>query len=134
MASNMSLADGQATPVAQTFYFASQNGTNYEWMETSSGIYEGFRRIRMDIRPAKSANMGTKIVISVEVPELAVTAPASGTGIQPNPTRAYVTRSKHEFMIPKASTLQNRKHILAFARNVLSNSQVTNALESYINP
>lgn len=119
---NIILNNGATTPVAKTFFFAMQEGLDYHYQDTSPGTYEGYNRLRTTIRPAGSKNVGHKVVTNFNVPVLAVTAPASGTGIQPNPTAAFVNFAKIETLCPKASTLDSRKDLLAFIRGYVNST------------
>lgn len=128
--SNIVINDAQATPVAHTFAPARQSGDLVEWHDRSTGYVAGFKKLSMLTRFASAQNAGQRITIKVVDPTLAVTAPASGTGVQPNPVAAYTTLASVEFLLPTASSLQNRKDILAYVKNLLSNSQIVAAVEN----
>lgn len=128
--SNIVINDAQSTPAAHTFSPARQSGDLVEWHDRSAGYVAGFKKLSMLTRFASAQNAGQRITIKVMDPTLAVTAPASGTGVQPNPVAAYTTLASVEFLLPTASSLQNRKDILAYVKNLLSNSQVVAAVEN----
>jgi hypothetical protein len=46
------------------------------------------------------------------------------TGIQPAPTLAYNLIATVELVLPERSTLQQRKDLLAYVKNALSNTAV----------
>lgn len=119
---NLVLADGQSTPANKTFEpFQPQTGDKpAEWWEKSSDTITGFRRITASLN--RNDNNAVKVKITISDPVLSVTAPSSGTGIQPKPTVSYRTFCAMEFTLPTACTLQNRKDILAYAKNLLANA------------
>lgn len=127
----ITIADGQATPVNKTFdvQMSQQGNDPAVWLEKTSGSYNGFKRLSLLTRRSES-NKATKVSIKIVDPTLAVTAPASGTGIQPNPVQAYAVLGTLEFVLPDACTLQNRKDILAYAKNVLANAIVVDAVNN----
>ncbi len=134
MASNITINNGAATPVAKTFTFAMQNGLLFAWQEMSGGTYEGFAKLTITVRPASSQNMGHRVSWKIDVPRLATTAPASGSGVQPNPVAAYTSVAKGEFMIPKAADLDNRKDLLAFSKNLLAHTVMASLIHDLSTP
>jgi len=122
--------DGQATPVAHTFSPARQSGDLYEWHDRSALVAAGFKKISVFTRFGTVSNAGQRITIKVMDPTLAVTAPSSGTGIQPNPVQAYSTLCTLDFLLPNAANQQARKDVLAYVKNLLSNSQIVAAIEN----
>lgn len=126
--------DGSTTPVAHTFAPARQSGDLVEWHDRSAGVVAGFNKITCNTRYATSRNAGQKITLKVMLPTLAVTAPASGSGVQPNPLAAYLSWATIEFLIPEAAGLQQRKDLLAYTKNLFSNSQVVAMVENLDGP
>lgn len=124
------LADGQTTPVNKTFdVFTAQSGDKPAvWYEKSAGSFAGYKRVSMLVGRSAS-NKTTKVTIMIHLPTLAVTAPSTGTGIQPSPTVAYSLLSKQEFYLHDDCVLQERKDMRAFAKNLLNNSIVIEAIE-----
>lgn len=129
---SITIDDGQATPVAHTFSPSGpdKNGVNYLY-DRSGGIAIGFPNIALDLREpvagAKTSDSSRvyRAKIKVVMPVLEVTSASTGTGIQPAPTKAYEAAFVGEFILPERSTLQNRKDILAYAKNLLADSVVT---------
>ena len=121
------LADGQAVPVNKTFEpYRAQNGDSSpaELWEKSSPTINGFRRLTCLVK-RNSSTKSTKVTILIVDPQLAVTAPSTATGIQPSPTVAFNCLAKMEFTLPDACSLQNRKDILAYAKNLLGHAVAT---------
>lgn len=139
---SITINDGLATPVARTFNPSGpdKNGVNY-FYNRLGGIAIGFPSISLDLKEPPVAPPGTsskssrvyRANVKVTLPVLEVTSASTGTGIQPAPTKAYDLVFKGEFIIPERSTLQDRQHILAYAKNMLAHAFTTslvNDLES----
>lgn len=133
---SITINDGATTPVAHTFNPSNpdQNGTNY-WYDRSAGIAIGFPEISQFLRvPAAGATASTagrvyRAKSKVVFPVLEVTSASTGTGIQPAPTKAYELVFNGEFILPERSTLQNRKDILALAKNMLAHATITSMVQ-----
>lgn len=130
---NIVLADGQNTPVNHTFVpvVIDQAGVaHYE--DTAGGIPIGYGRLKLSLRrPNTSSAPGSnsrssvyRAIVKLEIPVLEVTSPSTGSGIQPAPTVAYTSMAQIEFVLPARGTEAERKDILAYAKNSLSNSAV----------
>ncbi|UUW21428.1 MAG: hypothetical protein [Sanya fiers-like virus 55] len=132
---NIVINDGQSTPVAHTFEPARRVGNSIEWHDRASGVLAGFNRIMLtSVAPKKLASGVYRVTVKVMAPTLAVTAPSSGTGIQPNPVAAYFTESIHTFNIPAASTADARKTARLYAIGALSNAQIVDAIDKLAPP
>lgn len=122
--------DGAATPVSHTFNPARQSGDLFEWADRAIGVAAGFNKISVLTRYGQPSNAGQRITLKVSAPTLAVTAPASGTGIQPNPVAAYTSLATIEFMIPNAADSAARANILAFVKNLMATAFVANMINN----
>lgn len=133
---SLTIADGQSTPVNHTYDVqnAQVGDKPAVWMDKISGTYQGFSILTSILRRSDTGK-AYRVKLTISVPTLAVTAPASGSGIQPLPTPAYTTRATVEFILPDGCVLQDRKDILAYVRNALSQTiiqdQVTNLSALY---
>jgi hypothetical protein len=123
---SLTIADGQSTPQNHTFDVqnAQVGDKPAVWMDKISGTYQGFSILTSILRRSE-AGRAYRVKLTLAVPTLAVTAPASGTGIQPLPTQAYVTRATIEFILPDGCTLQDRKDILAYVQGALSKTVIS---------
>lgn len=135
---NIILADGQSPPVNHTFkpVIVDKNDVaNYN--DNLSGIPLGYPRLSISLKVPKQPlapgiNARTSVYrakIKVDVPVLEVTAPATGSGIQPAPTVAYANVGIVEFVIPARGSLQDRKDILAYLRNALAHASVVSVIQ-----
>jgi hypothetical protein len=133
---NLSINDGLATPVAHTFSPIGIDANQVaSFQDKVSGIPLGFGKIATSLRAPSSGGLqpgvnSAKSVyrarLKIDIPVLEVTSPSTGSGIQPAPTVAYTAIANIEFVIPARSSLQDRKDILAFAKNLLADNHATN--------
>lgn len=129
---NIVINDGAATPVAHTFSPSGRDQNMvFTWHDRSGGIAIGYPRISVQSKFPANAGAGassdakSRVIrqsIKVVLPILEVTAPTTGTGIQPAPTKSYDVSCNMEFILPERSTLQNRKDVFAFVKNLLANA------------
>lgn len=127
---NIVINDGAATPVAHTFAPARQSGDLFEWADRATGIAAGFNKISVLTRYGQASNAGQRVTLKITAPTLAVTAPASGSGIQPNPVAAYTSLCTIEFLLPNAADAAARANIAAYAKNLLASTFVTNMIQN----
>lgn len=120
---NIVLADGQVAPVNRTFaptrMATSPSGFVFE--DRSAGVKAGYNTIRVQTR--QGANKSTQLEIVLLIPRLAVTAPGSGSGIQPNPTVAYSELISLKVTRPEALEQGVANDGYAFLKNLVSNAQ-----------
>jgi len=116
--------DGATTPVAHTFAPESIIGEIATWTDKVTGIAVGYSYITQSVRkPVKGSQTKVyKVTHKLWVPSLEVTSPATGTGIQPAPTKAYDCTCVVEWLLPERSITQDRKNLYAFAKNFLATS------------
>lgn len=127
---NVTINNGEATPVAKTFNVDGITGAIASFSDRSGGISLGYPNITMSVRqPVKTAKTrNNKVAFKVTVPVLEVTSPSTATGIQPAPTLAYDLVFNGEFILPERCSLAERKNILAFAKNLLSHTMAQAAV------
>lgn len=133
--------DGKATPVAHTFSPVRIDAKGVAiFYDRSSGIAIGFPRITISLRePADAVQAGMasdakkrnyKSVITTDVPLLESTSAATGTGIAPAPTVAYIHSHRQEFSLPERGTLADRNDLLAYVGNGLANATVKSVIQN----
>lgn len=108
--------DGKATPAAVTFNPEDISTGDASFVDRTSGVALGFRRVKVQYKPAKgraSVNRGT---FDIEMP---VTTTVNGIT-----TVAYVLRAKADVYLPVASTVAERNDLYAFLQNGLVNALV----------
>lgn len=128
---NLTLADGQATPVTHTFGPQGIENGIATWLDRSGGIAVGYPRVTFRLDEAGPSKANNKLTVRVVRPVLEVTSPSTSTGIQPAPTLAYNLVSEASFVLPQRSALAERNDILAYTKNLLANALVTNAVQNY---
>jgi len=112
-ATNIVLADAQATPVNHTFIPIGRDTNGVFWFEDQSAASSaGFWRISVETKRAPITNGAAigvyRTRIGLHEPTLEVLGNSS-TGLTPPPTVAYTERAFCEFIDPSRSSLQNRK-------------------------
>lgn len=127
------LADGQTTPVNKTF---SKRGADLKiahWRDISSGVNVGMPYITASMKESNGSE--GKVVVDMRV-ALPVTEVISGSdgGYTPQPKVAFTNWFVGSFTLPNRSSLQNRKDILAFAKNLLANSVVSDFVHNFDRP
>lgn len=135
-AANIVINDGQGSPVAHTFNYAPLPNNISSWEDRVGGVLVGYNSITMSYNRPKSnttsktvGNRYYNAVIKLRVPTLETLGTADN-GFTPPPTVAYNTMCEMRFALPERANLQNRKDILAFAKNLLSNAFVTALIEN----
>jgi hypothetical protein len=147
---NMTLADGQSTPVNHTFT-ANQAGLilpdgrlRWVWRDFSvnDGLELGANRIDMDVRlplrngrkSAKAGDQSLTISGMITVPTLETLSNNTSSGINPQPTHAYDTVVWFKVVRNGRAAQAPVKDGLAFLRNFTLNSQLVDTALSYATP
>lgn len=137
----LTINDGQATPVAHTFspVRIDEKGVA-SFFDRSGGIAIGFPRFTVSLKePVNPVRAGLasdatkrnyKSIITVDVPVLESTSAATGTGIAPAPTVAYVHSARLELNLPERGTLGNRNDLIAYVVNGLGNATVKSVVQN----
>lgn len=133
-ATNIVLADAQATPVNHTFIPLGPNGTwDMVFEDQSQASPVGYWRIyvRMKRPSEKTAMSNIRVDISLQEPVLEAIAPAASGLTQP-PTIAYVPRADLTFAVSNRSNLQNRKDIRKMLGLLVADAQITALVENLV--
>lgn len=123
----LKLLDGQATPVNHDFTPQStQIGTQPAvWFNREANTPLGYRRVTLYVKAA--TNGVSKVRVVIADPVLAV-APA-GCCIDTNtPQVSYTDFFDATFSVPFQSSEANRKDILAYAKNLLATTVISDAV------
>lgn len=126
---NLVLSDGAATPVAHTFAPLNVIGDVATYVDRATGITIGYPMVKITITQPTKALKLTKVRTRVTMPVLEVLTASTYNGITPAPTKAYDLTFDSTFFLPERSTLQNRKDILAYAKNYLASSLVSSIIQ-----
>lgn len=131
--SNITLADGQVSPVNVVFY---ANGVTPNKESTAvaryksreaSGIGIASRTISLVVRETP-----TKVDVDrrITCPVLEVISGSDG-GYTPKPKVAYNLFSREQFSLPARSSLAERKDLLAFCKNINADAVMQNAVWNF---
>lgn len=127
---SLTLNDGQTTPVAHTFAPNVLNGELATYADRSGGISLGYPVISiMATEPSKGSRI-SKVRAKIVLPVLETATGTTSGGFAPVPTKAFDLTADITFFIPERSSLQNRKDILAYAKNLLGNAIATSLVET----
>lgn len=129
---NIVINDGATTPVAHTYAPVTTDGNLAKLADRSGGIPVGFFTLDISMRPPspKSIEKMYKATFKIRTPVLEQTSPSTATGIQPAPTVGYTPLCELSFWLPERSSLQNRKDLRAFAKNLMNDAVVTALVEN----
>lgn len=147
---NMTLADGQASPVNHTFT-ANQGGLilpdgrfRWTWRDFSvnDGLELGANRVDMDVRlpsrngrkTAKAGDQSLTISGMVVVPTLESLSNNTASGINPQPTHAYDTVVWFKVVRNGRAAQAPVKDALAYLRNFTTQAQFSDVALSYGTP
>lgn len=119
-ATNIVLADGQATPANVTFAVEQATPNLSTFVDRSAGVPAFFRRVSQSLRYAGGGKVVNTSTMSVTVPVYALV-----NGVN---ALQYTLRAKVEYTLPQECTDQNRKDLHAFVRNALANSVLQGAM------
>lgn len=137
-ASNIVIADAQATPVNHTFVPIGSDAQGTYWFEDQSAANAlGFWRISVQrTAPNSNVSAGTssatrlfKYRIGLHLPVLETLSNSTVTGIAPAPTLAYVERFVAEFYSPERAAAIDRANVSKMAPLLLQNSQIVSLIQ-----
>jgi hypothetical protein len=83
-----------------------------KWVDRSAGIAVGFPTLTLSVRQPTKASRMYKVTVKMAFPTLDITSPSTGSGIQPQPSKAYECAFIGEFIIPERATLAERTLLL----------------------
>lgn len=132
-ATSMAIQDGQASPATVTFSPVDKKSDGVYWFRDLTEPNPLLARmISVSLKSPSRSQAEPKYRATVRVydPTPNITAPTTGTGIQPAPSKAYDLVAQIDVWIPQRSVLAERKDIRAFARNVLNHAQVITLIEN----
>jgi NaMN:DMB phosphoribosyltransferase len=117
---NLTIADGQGTPVNHTFTVVTTDGSKGYWADKVSGVPVGYSKLNIETRQAQSTTGAHSVLINYELPATAV--------IDGVTTRVRVSSVALRFNFAQDSTDQERKDAVAYAINILSNATAKAAI------
>jgi hypothetical protein len=148
---NVSINDGQTTPVAHSFttgpvVVLPDGAKRYTWLDFSvnGGVVIGANRIDMDVKSPtfvssqspKAGDSANQLSVNtrVTVPTLETLSNNTSSGINPQPTHAFDTTVWLKTVRNGRAVAQNVKDALAFARNFSQLTVYTDTVLNYAPP
>lgn len=125
---NLTLTDAAATPVNHTYKPVQKTDARSVWENQASGIKIGMPVATMSI--TESAEM-FRVHITLRLPILETLSGENSNGYVAVPKVGYEMAGKSEFILPKRSTLQDRKDVLALMKDFMGDAVVTAAVHDY---
>lgn len=124
---NITLADGQGTPVNHVFTYNSEVPIA-TYSDKVGGIQIGEPRISLtQSRPSKS-RASQKTQLKIEVPVLETISGDAG-GYTPAPKVAYTMLFEGHWVAPDRSTTAQRKDLYAFVKNCVGTALLKGMIE-----
>lgn len=127
---NITLTDAASTPVNRVFYPISFVNNVLSWLDRTQAVLLGQPKLTCAQRLADKTTQATKVSWRLEAPSLAQTSGSTSGGFVAAPKVAYTCLFSMDFVLPAASTLQERKDLLAMARDLIDEAIVTNQVET----
>lgn len=136
-ASNIVIADAQATPVNHTYVPIGKDANGVFWFEDQSAANAvGNWKISVLQKRPPAAQPGQmtgnrfyRTLITMHQPTLETVSNSTISGIAPAPVIAYNNRFHGEYVSAERSSLQNRKDISKMAPLLLQNTQIRAVFE-----
>lgn len=135
--STIVLNDAQATPAVHNFVPARQGLAGaygqiaeFEDRSANGGIPVGFNRVSLDFSRPQPQRKSYRLKMKLELPVLEVTSNSTVTGIAPAPTVAYRLIGTLDVVIPERASLQSRKDLRKYLKDLLIENQVLQTIEN----
>jgi hypothetical protein len=125
---DISVNDGQATPVSQTYEPARREPGLALFHNRVGGVIAGYPTLSIGSRLPNNGNRNFKATIKTRLPVLE-TAATAASGFTPGPTVAYSLTSNIDFVIPDRATAAERADLLAISANLLDHATVVALVE-----
>lgn len=138
IATDIVLADAQATPVNHTFVPQGRSSDGYYyWEDQSASSPLGWWRVGLKVDKPIPTAAGAKAtaVTRVRVKLLTPVLETLGTndsGLTPAPTIAYIPAFHGEFPTSLRGSSLDRKNVRKMAYNLLGNAQMISAIENLV--
>jgi hypothetical protein len=103
------------------------------WTDTSAGIGIGMGVVTLSYDQANTGNGAYRVEARVTIPVMETISGSDG-GYTPQPKVAFNLFAKVEFVVPNRASLQNRKDILAYAKNLLAATVMSDTVVDFNPP
>lgn len=138
-ATNISLADAQATPVSHVFVPLGPDKNGVFWFSDQSAVSAiGYWRVSIDTKQPAPAAQGAssegrsyRFKVGLHQPVLEVLS-ASSSGIVPAPTLSYTPRAFIEYVVPERGSSLDRKNLRKMIYNLANDANVIAVVENLV--
>lgn len=120
---NIVINDGQATPVAHTFATKTNDQRLSVYEDRAGGVAIGYPKIKVK---TSESDVVRRCKFDISMPVLEAVSGANLSGFTPAAKVAYTVPVTIEFVLPSRCTAADRSNVLAYAKNLLALSMVTN--------
>lgn len=116
----ITLADGATTPVNHTFAPVTTDGAAAEWADRSPASPAGFLKMNHEVGQPASPSAAYRVKIGFNIPVMAT--------VDGVPTVVRNSSASVTFNFSTQSSEQERKDMLAYVKNALSNSSIATSV------
>lgn len=139
VATNIVLADAQATPVNHTFIPLGPDKNGVFWFSDQSAASAiGYWKVSVEIKQPGAATSGSssdgrsfRFKIGLHQPVLEVLSNTSA-GILPAPTLSYTPRAFIEYVVPERGSVLDRKNLRKMIASLAADSNVIAVVENLV--
>lgn len=131
---NIVINDGQATPVAHTFY-PQASDPDAVYRESLSGIaLIGNGTMKATVKLSSAAEGLNRVRLVLALPALETVTAQNSAGYTAAPKVAYTNTASMDFILPNRGTTAQRKDLRVLCSNLLLNAQVIDIIENLNRP
>ena len=128
---DLTLPDGSATPVTQTFKRESNKNGVAIWSNRVSGVPASYPKITQSIKEPNKDTPNYRVEVRVALPALETPGPGSGSGYVAPPAEAYRLLMALTTSCNHRSTLQQRQDTLAYFTAYIQTPEFVNSFVNY---
>lgn len=92
------------------------------YVDRSGGIQVGYPKYDVEVLYPQNGNRNLRVRESIVLPVMNITAPSTGSGIQPQPSVAFNLRCNREWVIPESALNADRMKLYALAVSFFAGS------------
>lgn len=125
--SNITLADGQTTPVNHTFAVKGIVGRMATFEDRVAGVAVGYKPLTISTTES-ATSVYRRIRMKIVDPVLEAVSGVNSQGYTPAAKEAFNNYVNIEFVIHERANSQNKKDLLAYAKNLLATALATSII------
>lgn len=120
----LTISDGQSTPVSHSFEPVLTTGNDSKYADRSGGIPMGYPLVLLSQKDPQNGSRNYRMQFNIVLPTVETDAVTGQNVVR------RTARFNGEFVLPEGSSLQERKDILAYAKNLLANAVTTAVVQN----